>query len=332
MFYDKDCDLNLLKNKKITVIGYGSQGHAQAQNLKDSGLNVNICLKKNSKSYNKAKLAGFEIIDIENAVISSDIFSILIPDENQRNLYYNFIELNISSNKTLIFSHGFNIHYKQIIPKNNINIILVAPKAPGHTVRSTFIEKRGVPALIGVYQDYSKNSLQIALAYAKGIGSSNTGIIFTTFKDETETDLFGEQAVLCGGVSSLIICGFETLVEAGYAPELAYFECLHELKLIIDLIYEGGISTMRKSISNTAEFGDYNTIENYYYNILKIKMKKILLNIQNGNFSKKFIIDSKINSLKLNLFREKYQNHLLEKVGIDIRNMFNWNKKLIYTE
>ncbi|BAF35156.1 ketol-acid reductoisomerase [Candidatus Carsonella ruddii PV] len=329
MFYDKDCNIDFIKNKIITVIGYGSQGHAQALNLKDSNIKTYICLKKDSQSINKAKKAGFEILKPEDAVKLSDILVILIPDEDQKEFYYNYIENKFIKGKTLIFSHGFNIHFKQIIPKNQFNIILVAPKAPGHTVRSTFLDKNGVPALIAVYQDYDKNSLNIALAYAKCIGSSRIGLILTTFKDETETDLFGEQSVLCGGVSSLIICGFETLVEAGYAPELAYFECLHELKLIVDLIYEGGLKDMRYSISNTAEFGDYLTSENYYFNTFKKIMKKILKNIQNGNFAKKFLLDKSNNFLKLNIFREKYKNHLIECVGKKIRLMFSWNYKKI---
>ncbi|AFP84172.1 ketol-acid reductoisomerase [Candidatus Carsonella ruddii HT isolate Thao2000] len=329
MFYDKDCDKFLLKNKIITVVGYGSQGHAQAQNLKDSDLKVYICLKEGSKKINQAIKDGFEVIQIEKAVLISDIIVILIPDEDQRLFYYNYIDKKIKNNKTIIFSHGFNIHYKQIIPKNELNIILVAPKAPGHTVRSTFCEGSGVPALISIYQDFSKNSLQIALSYAMCIGSGRVGIIPTSFKEETETDLFGEQAVLCGGVSSLIICGFETLVEAGYSPELAYFECLHEMKLIVDLIYEGGIKNMRFSISNTAEYGDYYTMNEFYYSIMKKKMKKVLKNIQNGNFSKNFLLDKQSNFVKLNLFRDYYSNHLIELVGLKIRSLFNWKHKKI---
>lgn len=329
MFYNKDCDEKFLKNKKVTIVGYGSQGHAQAQNLKDSGINVSICLKSNSKSIEKAKNAGFEILSAETAIKISDVLVILIPDEDQRDFFYNYIENKFSPGKTIIFSHGFNIHFKQILPKNEYNIFLVAPKAPGHTVRSTFLEGNGVPSLIAIYQDFNKNAMNLALSYAMCIGSGRVGIILTTFKEETETDLFGEQAVLCGGISSLILCGFETLVENGYSPELSYFECLHELKLIIDLIYEGGLKNMRFSISNTAEYGDYFTMENYYYNFLKIKMKKILKNIQNGNFSKEFILDKKSNFLKLNLFREKYSNHLIEKVGNNIRTMFNWKHKQI---
>ncbi|UNB92019.1 ketol-acid reductoisomerase [Candidatus Carsonella ruddii] len=329
MFYEKDCDKLYLKDKIITVIGYGSQGHAQAQNLKDSGLKVFVCLKKTSKKIKNAINDGFKILEIQEAVKISDILIILIPDEDQRELYYNFIENNIEDGKTIIFSHGFNIHYKQIIPKNNINIILVAPKAPGHTVRSTFCEGSGVPSLIAIYQDYNKTALKTALSYSVNIGSARVGIISTSFKEETETDLFGEQSVLCGGVSSLIICGFETLVENGYSPELAYFECLHEMKLIVDLIYEGGITNMRFSISNTAEYGDYVVLNDYYYNILKKKMKKILKNIQNGNFSKDFLTDKKNNFIKLNLFREYYSNHLIEIVGKNIRNMFNWKHKKI---
>ncbi|WP_198430548.1 ketol-acid reductoisomerase [Candidatus Carsonella ruddii] len=329
MFYEKDCNKLLLKNKIITVIGYGSQGHAQAQNLKDSGIETYVCLKNNSKKIEKAKKDGFKVIDIKEALLKSDILVILIPDEDQRDLYYDYIEKNIKEGTTLIFSHGFNIHYKQIIPKNNLNIILVAPKAPGHTVRSTFCEGSGVPSLIAIYQDYNKESLNIALSYSMCIGSGRVGIISTSFKEETETDLFGEQSVLCGGVSSLIICGFETLVEAGYSPDLSYFECLHEMKLIVDLIYEGGIKNMRYSISNTAEYGDYYVMNEYYYNILKKKMKKILKNIQNGNFSKNFILDKKSNFIKLNLFRDYYKNHLIENVGDNIRKMFNWKHKKI---
>ncbi|AFP83992.1 ketol-acid reductoisomerase [Candidatus Carsonella ruddii] len=329
MFYDKDCDKNLLKNKIVTVIGYGSQGHAQAQNLKDSGIKTFVCLKENSKKINKAIEDGFEVINIDKTILISDIIVILIPDEDQRELYYNYIEKKINSNKTIIFSHGFNIHYKQIIPRNDLNIILVAPKAPGHTVRSTFVEGSGVPSLIGIYQDYNKNSLRIALSYAMCIGSGRVGIIATNFKEETETDLFGEQAVLCGGVSSLIICGFETLVESGYSPDLAYFECLHEMKLIVDLIYEGGIKNMRFSISNTAEYGDYYVLNNFYYSIFKKKMKKILKNIQNGDFSKSFILDKNSNFIKLNLFKNYYSNHLIEIVGNKIRSLFNWKHKKI---
>ncbi|WP_432777842.1 ketol-acid reductoisomerase [Candidatus Carsonella ruddii] len=329
MFYDKDCDIKILQNKIITVVGYGSQGHAQAQNLKDSGLKTYVCLKNSSKKKEIAIRDGFEIIDIEKAVKISDIIVILIPDEDQKNFYYNFIEKNIDKNKTIIFSHGFNIHYKQIIPKNDLNIILVAPKAPGHTVRSTFKEGSGVPALIGIYQDYNKSAFDIALSYSMCIGSGRVGIMLTTFKEETETDLFGEQSVLCGGVSSLILCGFETLVEAGYSPDLSYFECLHEMKLIVDLIYEGGLKNMRYSISNTAEYGDYYVSNEYYYNVLKKKMKKILKNIQNGNFAKDFILDKKSDFIKLNLYREYYSNHLIENVGKQIRSLFNWKHKKI---
>lgn len=329
MFYEKDCDINVLKKKIITVIGYGSQGHAQAQNLKDSGIKTYICLKNNSKKIELAKKDGFEVINIEKAVSISDILVILIPDEDQRNLYYDYIDKKIDKNKTIIFSHGFNIHYKQIIPKNNINIILVAPKAPGHTVRSTFKEGSGVPSLIGIYQDFDKTSLKISLSYSMCIGSGKVGIIYTSFKEETETDLFGEQSVLCGGVSSLIICGFETLVESGYSPDLSYFECLHEMKLIVDLIYEGGLKNMRFSISNTAEYGDYYVLNNFYYNIFKKKMKKILKNIQNGYFSNDFLLDKKNNFIKLNINRDYYSNHLIEVVGEKIRKMFNWKHKKI---
>ncbi|WGS66616.1 ketol-acid reductoisomerase [Candidatus Carsonella ruddii] len=329
MFYDKDCDINFIKNKIVTVIGYGSQGHAQAKNLKDSGIKTFVCLKQTSKKIDIAIKDGFEVIGIEKAVSISDIIVILIPDEDQRNLYYSYIENNIENEKTIIFSHGFNIHYKQIIPQNNLNVILVAPKAPGHTVRSTFCEGSGVPSLIGIYQDYNKSAFQIALAYAMCIGSGRVGIISTSFKEETETDLFGEQAVLCGGVSSLIICGFETLVESGYSPDLAYFECLHEMKLIVDLIYEGGIKNMRFSISNTAEYGDYYVLNDFYYNIFKKKMKKILKNIQNGNFSKDFLLDKKSNFIKLNLYKDYYSNHLIEVVGSKIRSLFNWKHKKI---
>ncbi|WMC19811.1 MAG: ketol-acid reductoisomerase [Candidatus Carsonella ruddii] len=329
MFYDKDCDKSFIKNKIVTVIGYGSQGHAQAKNLKDSGIKTFICLKPNSKNIDIATNDGFEVVGIEKAVSISDIIVILIPDEDQRDLYYSYIENNIENEKTIIFSHGFNIHYKQIIPQNNLNIILVAPKAPGHTVRSTFCEGSGVPSLVGVYQDYNKSALKIALAYAMCIGSGRVGIISTSFKEETETDLFGEQAVLCGGVSSLIICGFETLVEGGYSPDLAYFECLHEMKLIVDLIYEGGIKNMRYSISNTAEYGDYYVLNDFYYNIFKKKMKKILKNIQNGNFSKDFLLDKRSNFIKLNLYKDYYSNHLIEIVGSKIRSLFNWKHKKI---
>ncbi|AFP83798.1 ketol-acid reductoisomerase [Candidatus Carsonella ruddii CS isolate Thao2000] len=329
MFYNKDCDINILKKKIVTIIGYGSQGHAHAKNLKDSGININVCLKKTSKNIENAKNYGINVIEIEEAVKISDVLMILIPDEDQRDLYYNYIHNFYDKGKTLIFAHGFNIHYKQIIPRSDLNIILIAPKAPGHTVRSTFIENYGVPSLIAIYQDYDKNSLNLALSYCKCLGSGNVGIFLTTFKEETETDLFGEQAVLCGGVSSLIISGFETLVEAGYSPEISYFECLHELKLIVDLIYEGGIKLMRFSISNTAEFGDYYIFENFYYNIFKIKMKKIIKNIQNGNFSKEFILDKKSNFLKLNLLRNNCSNHLIEIVGDKIRKMFKFKKKII---
>ncbi|MGP4128201.1 MAG: ketol-acid reductoisomerase [Candidatus Carsonella ruddii] len=329
MFYDKDCDINFIKNKVVTVIGYGSQGHAQAKNLKDSGIKTFICLKQNSKKIDIAIKDGFEVIEIKKAILISDIIVILIPDEDQRDLYYSHIEGNIKPDKTIIFSHGFNIHYKQIIPQNNLNVILVAPKAPGHTVRSTFCEGSGVPSLIGIYQDYNKSAFQIALAYSMCIGSGRVGIISTSFKEETETDLFGEQAVLCGGVSSLIICGFETLVESGYSPDLAYFECLHEMKLIVDLIYEGGIKNMRYSISNTAEYGDYYVLNDFYYNIFKKKMKKILKNIQNGNFSKDFLLDKKSNFIKLNLYKDYYSNHLIEIVGNKIRSLFNWKHKKI---
>lgn len=324
IYYEKDCKRSLIKEKKVVVIGYGSQGNAHANNLKDSGVNITVALYKGSKSWKKAELAKLKVEVIEKAIIDADIVVMLVPDELQKKIYYRYVEKNLKSGSVLIFAHGFNIHYQQIEPREDIDVILVAPKAPGHTVRSTYMQGGGVPSLIAIYKDKSGIAKDIALSYASAIGSGKAGIIQTTFKEETETDLFGEQAVLCGGVSSLILAGFEVLVEAGYSAEMAYFECLHELKLIVDLIYEGGLGDMRYSISNTAEYGDYVTGPKIINNETKKVMKRVLASIQNGKFAKDFIIEKKSGFTLLKTKRRINSEHKIEKIGKKLRCMMPW--------
>jgi len=323
-FYEKDANLDLLKGKTIAVIGYGSQGHAQAQNLKDSGLNVIIGLKKDSKSIEIAKKDGFEVYDTPEAVKKGDIIQVLIPDEVQSFVYKKDIEPNLEKGNALGFSHGFNIHFGQIVPPKNVDVFMVAPKSPGHLVRRMFKEGKGVPGLLAVQQDYSGKAKDLGLAYAKGIGCTRAGVIKTTFKEETETDLFGEQAVLCGGVTSLIKAGFETLVEAGYQPEIAYFECLNELKLIVDLIFEGGLKKMRYSVSDTAQYGDLTVGPKVIDQRVKNTMKEVLENIQNGNFARDWILENQANRPVFNALTERDNNSLLEQVGEKLRAMMPW--------
>ena len=326
IYYDKDCDLEIIKSKKVAMIGFGSQGHAHALNLKDSGVDVVVGLRKGSKSWEKAEKFGFKVLPVNEAVKNADVVMILLPDEIQPDVYYEEIEPNLKQGATIAFGHGFNIHFQLIKPRSDLNVIMVAPKAPGHTVRSEFVRGGGIPDLIAVYQG-GEEAKKLALSYASAIGGGRSGIIETTFKDETETDLFGEQAVLCGGVTSLIKAGFDTLVEAGYAPEMAYFECMHELKLIVDLLYEGGMATMRYSISNTAEYGDYVSGPKVVGEESRKAMKKILKEIQNGKFAKDFILERKAGYVRMNAERALTENSLLEQTGKKLRAMMPWISK-----
>lgn len=327
IYYDKDANLDLLKNKKIAVIGFGSQGHAHALNLKDSGMDVVVGLRKGSKSLPKAQQQGLTVKTISEASQEADVIMLLVPDEVQPDLYKKEIEPNLTTGKMLMFAHGFNIHYFRIIPPKDIDVTMIAPKSPGHIVRREFVEGRGVPALIAVHQNYTGRAKDLALAYAKGIGVTRAGVIETTFKEETETDLFGEQAVLCGGVTALIKAGFETLVEAGYQPEIAYFECLNELKLIVDLIYEGGMSYMRYSISNTAEYGDYISHEKIITKEVRENMRQMLKDIQTGKFAKDWITENLAGRPYFYTMRRKESEHLIEKVGRELRKMMPWIKE-----
>ncbi|NLY03363.1 MAG: ketol-acid reductoisomerase [Campylobacter sp.] len=324
VYYDKDCDLNLIRNKRVAMIGFGSQGHAHAENLRDNEVSVVVGLREGGSSWKKAEAKGFSVMTVAEAVKESDIIMILVPDEIQSDLFYSEIRPNLSEGNAIAFGHGFNIHYGQIVPPKGVDCIMIAPKAPGHTVRSEFVKGGGIPDLIAVSQDESGQAKEIALSYACAIGGGRTGIIETTFKDETETDLFGEQAVLCGGVTSLVQAGFNTLVEAGYEPELAYFECLHELKLIVDLIYQGGIADMRYSISNTAEYGDYVSGPKVINCESKKAMKEILKNIQNGSFAKEFILERKAGYTKMSAERANMRASLIEKTGKELREMMPW--------
>ena len=324
-YYDKDADLNIIKSKKVAVIGYGSQGHAHANNLKDSGVDVVVGLREGSESAKKASDAGLNVKSINAATAWADLIMILAPDEFQAALYTESIEPNLKQNATLAFAHGFNIHFDLIKPRADLDVIMIAPKAPGHTVRSEFLKGGGIPDLIAVKQNASGNAKDVALSYASAIGGGRTGILETTFKDETETDLFGEQAVLCGGTTALVQAGFETLVEAGYEPEMAYFECLHELKLIVDLMYEGGIANMRYSISNTAEYGDVTRGPRVVTSKTKEEMKKILSEIQSGEFAKEFVK----NVSTLPAAREKQKEHQIEQVGESLRSMMPWINKIV---
>ena len=335
VFYDKDADLSLIKKRKVVIIGYGSQGHAHACNLKDSGVDVTVALRPGSPSAKKAENAGLTVKSVPEAVGAADLVMILTPDEFQSRLYRDEVEPNLKQGATLAFAHGFSIHYNQIVPRADLDVIMIAPKAPGHTVRSEFVKGGGIPDLIAVFQDASGKARDLALSYASAIGGGRTGIIETTFKDETETDLFGEQAVLCGGAVELVKAGFETLTEAGYAPEMAYFECLHELKLIVDLMYEGGIANMNYSISNNAEYGEYVTGPQVINAQSKAAMKECLANIQNGNYAKRFILEGQSNYPEMTAWRRNNAAHQIEVVGGKLRAMMPWitaNKLVDHTK
>jgi ketol-acid reductoisomerase len=327
VYYDKDADLSLIKGKKVAIIGYGSQGHAHAQNLHDSGIKVTVGLRKGGASWDKAKKAGLQVKEVGDAVKGADIVMILLPDENIAAVYKNDVEPNIKKGGGLAFAHGFNIHYGQVQPRADLDVFMVAPKAPGHTVRSTYAQGGGVPMLIAVHQNPSGKARDVALSYAAAIGGGKAGVIETSFKEETETDLFGEQTVLCGGTVELIKAGFETLVEAGYAPEMAYFECLHELKLIVDLIYEGGIGTMNYSISNNAEYGEYVTGPKIVTEETKNAMRAALRDIQTGEYAKNFILENRAGAPTLLSRRRITAEHEIEKVGAKLRDMMPWIKK-----
>jgi ketol-acid reductoisomerase len=327
IYYDKDANLNHLKGKKIAIIGYGSQGHAQAQNLRDNGLNVLVSQRKGGENYQFALRDGFKPVTAEEASKQADLIQILTQDHVQAKLYEMDVKPNLQKGKTLLFSHGFNIHYGQIVPPKEIDVVMIAPKGPGHLVRREFLKGAGVPSLVAIYQDFSKKANQTALAYAKGIGATRAGVIETTFKEETETDLFGEQAVLCGGVTELIKAGFDTLVEAGYQPEIAYFECLHELKLIVDLIYEAGIPFMRYSVSDTAEYGDLTRGKRIITQETREEMKRILKEVQTGSFAKEWILENQAGRPMFNALRKKEAEHPIEAVGKKLRSMMGWLKE-----
>ncbi|MDE2130284.1 ketol-acid reductoisomerase [mine drainage metagenome] len=326
VFYDKDCDLSLIKGKKVTIIGYGSQGHAHAQNLNDSGVKVTVGLRKGGASWDKAKKAGLTVKDVDESVKGADVIMILLPDENIAQVYRDHVEPHAKKGAALAFAHGFNIHYGQVTPRADLDVIMIAPKAPGHTVRNTYTQGGGVPHLIAVAQNVSKKARDLALSYAMANGGGRAGIIETSFREETETDLFGEQAVLCGGTVELIKAGFETLVEAGYAPEMAYFECLHELKLIVDLIYEGGIGNMNYSISNNAEYGEYVTGPRMVTEDTKNAMRQALKDIQTGEYAKSFILENRAGAPTLISRRRLTAEHPIEKVGEQLRAMMPWIK------
>lgn len=327
VYYDKDADLSLIQSKKVVILGYGSQGHAHALNLKDSGVDVTVALRKTSKSWAKAEAAGLKVSEVADAVKQADVVMVLAPDQDQRKIYEESVAPNLKQGGVLAFAHGFNIHFQLIEPRPDLDVIMVAPKGPGHTVRSTYAQGGGVPSLIAIHQDASGQAKQIALSYASANGGGRAGIIETNFREETETDLFGEQAVLCGGASALVQAGFETLVEAGYAPEMAYFECLHELKLIVDLMYEGGISTMRYSISNTAEYGDYVTGPRIVTEETKKEMKRVLTDIQTGKFARDFVLENQAGQPMLKARRRLGAEHPIEEVGARLRAMMPWISK-----
>ncbi len=326
VFYDKDADLSLIKGKQVTIVGYGSQGHAHAQNLKESGVNVTVGLRKDGASWNKAVAAGHNVQEVAEAVKVADVVMILLPDESQPDVYKNDIAPNIKQGATLAFAHGFNVHYNQIVPRADLDVIMVAPKGPGHTVRSEYLKGGGVPTLIAVYQDKSGKARDIALSYAAANGGTKGGVIETNFREETETDLFGEQAVLCGGAVELVKMGFETLTEAGYAPEMAYFECLHELKLIVDLMYEGGIANMNYSISNNAEYGEYVTGTEVINEQSRVAMRNALKRIQTGEYAKMFIQEGKTNYPSMTARRRLNAANPIEVVGEQLRDMMPWIK------
>ncbi|MBZ0159651.1 ketol-acid reductoisomerase [Candidatus Methylomirabilis sp.] len=327
LYYDQDADLNLLASKTIAIMGYGSQGHAHALNFKDSGLDVIVGLYKGSRSWEKARSDGLKVATCEEAAQSSDIIMMLVPDQTQRQIYQESIERALTPGKTLMFAHGFNIHFHQILPPPTVDVSMIAPKAPGHLVRQVFTEGGGVPALLAIQQDVSGNAKAMGLAYAKGIGCTRAGVLETTFREETETDLFGEQAVLCGGASALVKAGFETLVNAGYQPELAYFECMHELKLIVDLMYQGGLAYMRYSISDTAEYGDYSRGPRVIDERVKAEMRKILGEIQSGAFAREWILENQAGRPGFLAMRNQEADHQIEKVGNELRSMMTWIKK-----
>ncbi|MDA8095496.1 MAG: ketol-acid reductoisomerase [Betaproteobacteria bacterium] len=327
VYYDKDADLSLIKGKKVTIVGYGSQGHAHANNLKDSGVKVTVGVREGGASWKKAKAAGLTVKEVGAAVKNADLVMVLIPDEQQPETYRNEIEPNIKKGAALAFAHGFNIHFGQIEPRADLDVVMIAPKGPGHLVRSTYTQGGGVPSLIAVHQNASGKARDLALSYACANGGARAGVIETTFREETETDLFGEQAVLCGGTTALVQAGFETLVEAGYAPEMAYFECLHELKLIVDLMYEGGIANMRYSISNTAEYGDFTRGPRIINDGTKAEMRKILQEIQSGQFAKEFILENRAGAASLKAMRRLGKAHAIETVGGKLRDMMPWIKK-----
>ena len=329
IYYDKDCDISIIKGMKVAILGYGSQGHAHANNLKDSGVDVVVALRPGSASAAKAEAAGLSVATVEDAVAASDLVMVLTPDEFQSQLYRDQIEPNLKKGATLAFAHGFAIHYNQIVPREDLDVVMIAPKAPGHTVRNEFTKGGGIPDLIAVAQDASGIAKQVAMSYASAIGGGRTGIIETTFKDETETDLFGEQAVLCGGAVELVKAGFETLTEAGYAPEMAYFECLHELKLIVDLMYEGGIANMNYSISNNAEYGEYVTGERVINEQSREAMRECLRNIQTGEYAKKFILEGMSNYPEMTARRRLNAAHPIEQTGEKLRGMMPWIQKIV---
>ncbi|MEW6702193.1 MAG: ketol-acid reductoisomerase [Bacteroidota bacterium] len=324
VYYDQDADLQILASKKISVLGFGSQGHAHSLNLKESGMNVCVGLRSSSPSWQKAEKAGLKVKTVEDAVKWADVIMVLLPDQNQKEVYEKEIAPNLEADNTLAFGHGFNIHYKQIVPSADINVMMIAPKSPGHLVRRTYLEGSGVPCLIAVQQDPSGSTKDLALAWAKGIGGTKAGVIETNFKDETETDLFGEQAVLCGGSAELIKAGFETLVEAGYPPELAYFECMHEMKLIVDLYYEGGLTRMNYSVSDTAEYGGMTRGSRIITAETKKEMKKILGEVQSGQFAKEWLAEYNAGMPNMNKLRKENKEHKIEEVGSKLREMMSW--------
>ena len=327
MYYDADANLDLLNGKTIAIIGYGSQGHAHALNLKDSGLNVIVGLYPGSKSAAKAEAAGLTVKSVADASAAADFIMVLLPDEVQRTVYKEEIEPNLKPGKVLAFAHGFNIHFAQVVPPSDVDVVMIAPKGPGHLVRRTYEQGQGVPCLFAVYQDATGQARDRAMAYAKGVGGTRAGILETSFREETETDLFGEQVVLCGGLSALIKAGFETLVEAGYQPEVAYFECLHEVKLIVDLVVEGGLAQMRDSISNTAEYGDYTRGPRIVTDATRAEMRKVLTEIQTGQFAREFVLENQSGKAGFTAMRRREAEHTIEEVGKDLRAMFSWLKK-----
>jgi ketol-acid reductoisomerase len=327
IYYQNDCNLSLLDGKTVAVIGYGSQGHAHALNLKESGVNVVVGLYKGSASWKEAEKAGLSVKTVFDASAAADVIIILVPDERQPEIYEEGVKPNLTEGKMLMFAHGFNVHFQQIVPPADVDVTMIAPKGPGHTVRSEYQEGKGVPCLVAVYQDASGKARDKALAYAAGIGGSRAGVLATTFREETETDLFGEQTVLCGGITALMQAGFETLVEAGYEPESAYFECIHEVKLIVDLIYQGGFARMRDSISNTAEYGDYETGKRIITDATKAEMRKVLSEIQDGSFARNWITENKVGRVHFLATRRLAAAHESEKVGRELRKMYSWNEE-----